>query len=1186
MDKQFTSRLSSPIATSGSGHSFEIDAQTLFAVLMLAHGRVPGFPNSEIIEIDQQKRVKGWNIDDFMLLLYNTDTNTQHKILFQAKQKIAISDNDDFKEIIKAAYYDYCDNRFNKQEDIIVLLCGALSRDEIDAISFIQDTASAHKSATSFFEEIRTARYANETCRDLIDVFKGVIQTIAENVSDEEIFMFLKRFHVWSVDFQHNDGFLLALMHSYIVIATNNTSPHIIWASVADFMERRNKNSGETGIDDFSDDIKKFFSDPKPYEMPTDLYANRLTTESNDNASYVSSTNRIHNHQYFKDFFYALLVGGWNENSVKDRSFIEKLTKADYDSWRWKISSLTNDFHDIIIFKNNEWNVFKRKELFPLFGNDIHENDLLVFEKEAIKCLSELNPEFNYPTNTRFYQGQRTQDNYSSRLRYCVSETLAIIANTLDSQNYWYNITRNVAQSVVSQVLKTNDYKVWGSLCGNLGELAEAAPNVFLDAVEDAFCTTQNAFAQLYEEETGDSFLTSRQYSSGIISALERLAWVDSFFLRSAEVLIWLAHCKPGQFNSSSLSSLTTILLPWHPQTEASPDTRKEVINHLIKIAPEPTWHLLLSLLPGSNSSTLDTARPLFLSNAPNKFKIDVTNSEYWDISKYYLSYAIKLADNNPSRVLKLIDFIDDVPPESQKEILDLISCDGVLKKTDEERYPLWKKLLSLIGRHRTYSYTNWALPEESIKKIEFVAEHIRPKKYLLECLLLFSWNSMDYFRHTPGDMESIKEVERIILEKQKQCVRKILRNDGITTLLELVEKVDNSRCLGFVAASVCSLKKSQQILDSYLNSESKQINAFLSSFILQKYEMHENKWLDHLSRSRWSITQTVAYLCELPITQYVLSIKDKWLKGHEQLYWSKLEIFSVSMIDDNCFYYVINQLLKYGRPIRALELLGQKKYNSDLTFDATIAWEALFTKEKTKDKQSDMTGYYITNVIKMIQASDKIDDNKKAIVEWYYIDLLKPYLRDNDCSLKYLYHKLSTEPEFFCEMLGYLYKSANKVDSNDKKQLQLTDKAYKLFSNWNLLPGYHDESLDYSEFEKWFNKTISISKQVGLFDSALIRIGQVLFYSPEEEDKSLWIDKRIAELLDTIGYRNLLVGYRRECINSAGSPHWRDPSVITELSLAKQYEDKAKALSLAGYPRFASAINEVAETLRGFAKR
>ena len=160
--KLFISQQSNPDSTSGAGHRFEVEAQTLFAILMLAHGRVPGFPDSEIVEIDQQIRAEKWNFDDFKLVLQDMHSPTKHKVLFQAKRSFVIGDNIKFREIVCGAYSDYCDSRFEKALDALVLFCGKVSCADLDLLASVHELAGAQKSAESFFSKARVSRFKNE----------------------------------------------------------------------------------------------------------------------------------------------------------------------------------------------------------------------------------------------------------------------------------------------------------------------------------------------------------------------------------------------------------------------------------------------------------------------------------------------------------------------------------------------------------------------------------------------------------------------------------------------------------------------------------------------------------------------------------------------------------------------------------------------------------------------------------------------------------------------------------------------------------------------------------------------------------------------------------------------------------------------------------------------------------------
>ena len=215
-NKLFVSKLSNPISTSVDGHRFEIRVQTLFAILMLSHGRVPGFPNSEIVEIDQQTRVMKWNIDDFMLILQDSSSQKQHRIFFQVKRSFDIGENEAFRAIIRAAYYDFCDERFDRKQDILVLFCGNISCADLELLSSVHDLSEAQFSAESFFTKIREQGFKSEQFRKTVQIIEEEIKDCNEKATDEEVFAFLKCFRIWSVDLHHNDGFVLALMHSFV----------------------------------------------------------------------------------------------------------------------------------------------------------------------------------------------------------------------------------------------------------------------------------------------------------------------------------------------------------------------------------------------------------------------------------------------------------------------------------------------------------------------------------------------------------------------------------------------------------------------------------------------------------------------------------------------------------------------------------------------------------------------------------------------------------------------------------------------------------------------------------------------------------------------------------------------------------------------------------------------------------
>jgi len=171
---------------------------------------------------------------------------------------------------------------------------------------------------------------------------------------------------------------------------------------------------------------------------------------------------------------------------------------------------------------------------------------------------------------------------------------------------------------------------------------------------------------------------------------------------------------------------------------------------------------------------------------------------------------------------------------------------------------------------------------------------------------------------------------------------------------------------------------------------------------------------------------------------------------------------------------------------------------------------------------------------------------------------------------------------------MEYAYRSRKEKDSPEKlseKQEQLAKNAWKLLWHWHRIPGMKDDgTFDFTIFKLWFDEVVAETSDSGHLEIALVTIGEALFYSPAEEDNTLWINRQIAPLLNKIEYDGLRNGYSTECTNSR-SAFWVDPTGAPELEFAQQYEDKATAVDNLGFSRFASTLRSIAQSYRSQAK-
>jgi len=118
---------------------------------------------------------------------------------------------------------------------------------------------------------------------------------------------------------------------------------------------------------------------------------------------------------------------------------------------------------------------------------------------------------------------------------------------------------------------------------------------------------------------------------TGLYWALETLAWNENYLPRVSVIFGELATIDPGgNWGNRPAESLSTIFLPWLPQTIASLEKRISSINVLIKENLDVAWKLLIKLLPTTSQTSSGTQKPLWRKFIPDEWTKGVTNEEYW----------------------------------------------------------------------------------------------------------------------------------------------------------------------------------------------------------------------------------------------------------------------------------------------------------------------------------------------------------------------------------------------------------------------------------------------------------------------------------------------------------------------------------------------------------------------------
>lgn len=421
----------------------------------------------------------------------------------------------------------------------------------------------------------------------------------------------------------------------------------------------------------------------------------------------------------------AGLVGKWDGKNQADQSALEKLLGKGYGEW---IETLRPDVirsDSPLIQSDEKWRFVARSEAWNALGNRITDGDLDRLEEVAVVVLGERDPQFDLPKEARYAAAIHNKTlKHTSLLREGLAETLALVGSrpkVLSSCSR--HKAENTANSVVRRLLHDASWDRWGSLDPLLPLLAEAAPDEFLKAVESALKDLNDTpFHEVFSQEGSGGF-DGGTYISGLLWALEGLAWKPDDLPKVARILADLASIDPGgQWTSRPANSLADIFLPWHVQTVASFEDRKAAVETVLREQPLVGWNLLLSLLPHSHRSTSGCHRPTWREYIPRDWKDSVLQSEYWEQITAYTELAIDLAKKDTEKLGELINRLSDLPESAQEKLLLHLTSKEVVSLPEAERLPIWEKLESLVRHHRRFSDADWALPEEVVKKIEETA--------------------------------------------------------------------------------------------------------------------------------------------------------------------------------------------------------------------------------------------------------------------------------------------------------------------------------------------------------------------------------------------------------------------------------------------------------------------------------
>lgn len=1155
-------KLSNPFSTGGGGVHFEAHVQASFVALMLTGGNAPCLPCWPIKEVKLQGKIDGFDTDDLIVVIEDEKSKERRKLLGQVKHSISITQgNVLFGEVMQAAWNDFNNPSVcTTDKDVIALITGPLAKSDTEVAWLLNHARANSGDPNRFFRNVATAKFSSNVKRQKLNVIRDHLKTANNGVdlTDEVFHKFLINFHLLGYDLGEEEGVVLSLINSHISQFRPESS-RLVWARILEFTNNRNHHSGCITQNELPEDLTSIFVVKPISEFPSSFAL-----------SHEHSTEWAH-HPDATYLALAVLVGAWQDKSQCDLETITKLFGINYDEWLKKAREILHSSDSPLSLRNGIWKVVNKAALWSLLGSRIFDQNINTFRSLAISVLKEPDPAFELPAEERYAASIHGKvQKCSSVLRKGIAEGLAILGSQPKAcANSSQGRSETTCVLVIRELLTDADWALWGSLNGLLPILAEAAPSEFLDAVEKTLRRTPCPFDELFSQESNG--ITGRNYLSGLLWALEGLAWDEKYLVRVCIALAELSSHDPGgQWANRPFNSLTTILLPWLPQTLASVDKRKVAVRTIFNEWPDIAWKLIIQLLPGQRQTSSGSHKPIWRKIIPDDWEKGVTHQEYWQQSSFYAELAVAAAGQDVARLAALIDHFDNLPTSTFDQLLQTLASQPISELPEEQRLSIWGHLTKFTNKHRRFSGAKWALPDKLITRIEQVAEQLAPTNPFNLYQYLFTDREIDLYEEKGNWEEQRKKLEM----RRDAAISELFQQDGTDGVIRFAESVSSPSQVGQALGNIADSIIEQTLLPHFLDSSDNKRKALVFGFIWRRCHLKGWAWCDHLNKFDWTPEQVGNFLACLPFTKDAWDRASEWLQTHESEYWTRTDANAYQADGDLAF--AIEKLIEHGRPHAAINCLDRMRYDKQ-AIDTNQCVRALLAAISSSEPSYAMDGYHIVELIKFLQADTSVNQDDLFKVEWAYVPLLD---RDRDAAPQLLENRLATDPDFFCEVIRLIYRSkkeAPPLTEPTKESKAIATNAWRLLHEWKIPPGTQkDGTFSEERFTEWLLRVKEVCTESGHLDVALINIGEVLIHTPPDPD-GLWMHHVVAAALNDREADDMRIGYSTGTHNLRGV-HWVDPTGSPERELAEQFRRKAEEVENAGFQRFAVTLRGLAD--------
>lgn len=873
----------------------------------------------------------------------------------------------------------------------------------------------------------------------------------------------------------------------------------------------------------------------------------------------------------------VLLAGRWDDKNLADQEAVARLAGCKYTEVREILLSWSQKLDPPVRLVEHTWMVAARKDAWLLLARYLTDDFLERFGDLVLSVLGEVDPKFELPESERWMANIHGKiPKHSIYLRNGLTEALALMASLSDSCSLGTKPKsgQDWANGIVSGVFdQATDWKSWASLSPFLPPLAEAAPEIFLEAIERDLSATSPNLVHLF---TGaENHIMQSSPHTGLLWALQRLAWSPEYLGQSALILAKLEKINPNEKSANRpIGSLRGIFLIWHPCTTAKLERRLRVLDTIRHREPSAAWDLMASILPRASDVAFPTSKPEYRNWLPEE-EISVAFLEVLRSITETVSRLLEDARTDGTRWRTLIELLDDIPQTEFDSITNNLLTMDLEALPQPDRLQIWGALRDLLSRHLQFPDAKWVLPQAAIECIRQCYVRFEPKEPVLKRSWLFSRQCS----FPDGGPSRGQERKFMINQARTKAVEELFDTGGLPMLYELADNVEDTYCLGWALAQSRVFDSHEALLLSQeLGSTETAQRYTIRGLLKGRTVVNGQEWLEGLRSSelwnKWLPWQRADYYMCLPFAKPTWDALEIEESEVQRLYWLSINVGG-DLEPKDC-EYITSKLVEYGRVGTAVDFMAL--YRGKLLRSPQLVAEVLDRAIQGKDTAKVNWGslaYEVGELLDLLEASNEIEEKQIAQLEWYFLPLLTNYGRPP----KILHKSLAQNPEFFIDVLKLLYRAEGEEQGKTTEEQRIhAHLSFDLLQSWRQPPGINEDgSVSPEKLKSWIDRARELAHANGLDDVADHHIGQILVHYPNGADGA-WPHEALRDLIEDLGNEKIEDGISIGIYNDRGVVSRSiGEGGAQEKAIAERYRSYAGILS-DKWPRTARLMKKVAE--------